>query len=394
MNENFVNIVLINLFSLKLNELANIDRCKIALGRGNKTKIWKRLPGSLNEPVEMYQSGYKGEGTKVFVKGVAIIDEEVEVILGNIMHFNSNQKMNGHIQMNGNTERTWCYGDYSHTCHYSLEVNSPAPFKNRKFSGYQTFMKGFDNKPGSYVVAIYDDSKDTTNSNSSSSGAVLGGVTALFVLGPIAPMVTRVIQVQLLDLKFDRTTFGSFSNLAANAAFGVLKSLHIKYQRLGSNVDKEIREEFISNITLAPPLSLDQQDLINKCLLLGSGTDFTFNELKSTSRRIKHFQMYNQSAQKEKTAIIGKAVAEIDVSAAEVLSWLWNWTSNEKMTIHREDDNSVSRSVVEYVSTNETITETTKRFPPPFKNRQFVTRAVWSGSDDFWLVFILLRIFR
>jgi hypothetical protein len=255
-------------------------------------------------------------------------------------------------------------------------------------------MKGFDNKPGSYVVAIYDDSKDTTNSNSSSSGAVLGGVTALFVLGPIAPSVTRVIQVQLLDLKFDRTTFGSFSNLAANAAFGVLKSLHIKYQRLGSNVDKEIREEFISNITLAPPLSLDQQDLINKCLPLGSGTDFTFNELKSTSRRIKHFQMYNQSAQKEKTAIIGKAVAEIDVSAAEVLSWLWNWTSNEKMTIHREDDNSVSRSVVEYVSTNETITKTTKRFPPPFKNRQFVTRAVWSGSDDFWLVFILLRIFR
>ena len=67
MNKNFVNIVLNNLFSLKLNELANIDRCKIALGRGNKTKIWKRLPGSLNEPVEMYQSGYKGEGTKVFV---------------------------------------------------------------------------------------------------------------------------------------------------------------------------------------------------------------------------------------------------------------------------------------------------------------------------------------
>ena len=28
------------------------------------------------------------------------------------------------------------------------------------------------------------------------------------------------------------------------------------------------------------------------------------------------------------------------LSAAEVLSWLWNWTINEKMTIRREDNYS------------------------------------------------------
>ena len=89
--------------------------------------------------------------------------------------------------MNGNTERTLSYDDYSHTCRYSIELNLSAPLKNRKFSGHQSFMKGFDNDPGSYVVAVYDNGEDTINSNFCSSGVVLGGVTALFVLKPTAP---------------------------------------------------------------------------------------------------------------------------------------------------------------------------------------------------------------
>jgi hypothetical protein len=48
-------------------------------------------------------------------------------------------------------------------------------------------MKGFDNDPGSYVVAVYDNGEDTINSNFCSSGDFLGGVTALFVLKPTAP---------------------------------------------------------------------------------------------------------------------------------------------------------------------------------------------------------------
>jgi hypothetical protein len=59
---------------------------------------------------------------------------------------------------------------------------------------------------------------------------------------------------------------------------GVLKSLHIRYQHLGSNVDKEIEEEFISNIPLTPPISPDKHDLVNKCLLLENVTDGTLNK--------------------------------------------------------------------------------------------------------------------
>jgi len=90
----------------------------------------------------------------------------------------------------------------------------------------------------------------------------------------------------------------------------------MKYQRHGSNVDKEIREECISNIPLYPPFSPDKHDLVNKCLLLENVTDGTLNKLQSTSRRIKYIQRYDQRAQKEKTATVGKAFAEIDASAA------------------------------------------------------------------------------
>jgi hypothetical protein len=84
----------------------------------------------------------------------------------------------------------------------------------------------------------------------------------------------------------------------------------------GSNADIEIRKECISNIPLYPPFSPDKHDLVNKCLLLENVTDGTLNKLQSTSRRIKYIQRYDQRAQKEKTAIIGKAFAEIDASAA------------------------------------------------------------------------------
>ena len=90
-NRNLVNNALINLPPFILDEVNNINKRKIALDWESKTKVWKRLPGSLDEPVEKYQSDYKGEGMKVFVKVVAIIEEEVKVILGNIMHFNSNR---------------------------------------------------------------------------------------------------------------------------------------------------------------------------------------------------------------------------------------------------------------------------------------------------------------
>ena len=52
------------------------------------------------------------------------------------------------------------------------------------------------------------------------------------------------------------------------------------------------------------------------------------------------------------------------------------------MRIHREDPNSLSRSVVKNVGVNESILATTKRFPLFFKNRDFVVQAVWTRWLD------------
>jgi hypothetical protein len=117
----------------------------------------------------------------------------------------------------------------------------------------------------------------------------------------------------------------------------------MKYQRNGSNVDKEIREECISNIPLYPPFSPDKHDLVNKCLLHENVTDGHIincnrlhNEL-NTSKGTINVPKKRKLQQLEKLSL--RLMLRL-LSAAEVLSWLWNWTINEKMTIRREDNYS------------------------------------------------------
>ena len=76
--------------------------------------------------------------------------------------------------------------------------------------------------------------------------------------------------------------------------------------------------------------------------------------MKSDSYRIKYYIKYVNSISGEKNLATGKAICEVDAPASSVLAWRWDFCSNEKMEIHREDNRSVSRYVKE-LSWNEAI---------------------------------------
>ena len=159
---------------------------------------------------------------------------------------------------------------------------------------------------------------------------------------------------------------------------GILDDLHEKYQRIGKLVDKEVQDDFVARIGSAPSPSVLQKVVIAKCLSLGDHLKHgDFNEIKSSSHQAKCFVCYDGISD----VATGKTVCNVDEYAAVVLAYRWDWCSHQKMAAHREDEKSISRSVVKVISQNEVIVAITKQMPFPFRSRRFILRTIWSGPD-------------
>ena len=401
-SSNFINCVMPEADNLKVGEINQIERCKKNLGWGTvyhmhelndderrevllgttPRRAWAAMPGvPLNGVVQKFLS--ENDKNVVTVKGIVAIHEKLEIILAYIFHTKSNERVSDHVRANGNLERTWRYDNKSHTCYLSGEVKSPPGLTNRRFSCSLVWKKGWDGNPNVYVLAMLPEkvSEDAKDKKTNSSGAVTGSTTALYIFETLADRITRVTQYQQTDLKLAEGAIGDMlSNLAAKYSLGTLDALYIKFQRMGTTIDQEVRSQFISMISNAPTGDDQTQLMIARCLKLGDISAGNFTELKSDSYRIKYFRKRDYSV--SRNVAIGKSVTEVDASAETVLAWRWDWDSNEKMAIHRGDRRSVSRSVVEKISANCVIVETTKKFPFPFKNREFVVQTVWSKLKD------------
>ena len=70
----------------------------------------------------------KNKDNQIVVKGVAKIDERAETILAYFILYTSNERNRAHIEINGNTERSWSYaGTTSHTGNVAVETRAPKP---------------------------------------------------------------------------------------------------------------------------------------------------------------------------------------------------------------------------------------------------------------------------
>jgi hypothetical protein len=140
---------------------------------------------------------------------------------------------------------------------------------NRVFSGVQVWGIGDDYNPNSFVIAIFPD-KDYDGVTHSSTGAVSGCTTGIFVITSLAPRVSNVTLIQTTGLKIKGTIGDMISNYTARYSLAILDELFEKYQRDGKSVDSEMRIAFVDNIEISPPLLHDK--LKQECIALA--TDF------------------------------------------------------------------------------------------------------------------------
>ena len=141
----YIDVVIPNANALKPEEINAITKCKEDLGLDNNQQVWSTYPGTLNDVVEKYQTM---NDKMITVKAVAKIDENVEVLLGWIMDFNSNERINSHIKWNGGTMRTSAYAYKTHSSYVASEIPFPL-IATRRFNGWQVWKKGHDGNPDS-----------------------------------------------------------------------------------------------------------------------------------------------------------------------------------------------------------------------------------------------------
>ena len=211
---------------------------------------------------------------------------------------------------NGNTERG-CDQDYStHTCHCVAEVKFPYPFANRKFSGSQTWKKGWKNNPNAYVIATHPDKVKVDELNGveddPDGGVILGTTTAMVILEPLATRVTRVTQVQQSDLKIPGSVGDMISNAGAKYSLNTLDQLHYQYQRAGTVVDAEVRKKFIDEIHGVRLLTAPQLLLVKKCMNLE--TDFITDNGFET-KKLKSKSAFVEMSMKINTTSLGRPMA-------------------------------------------------------------------------------------
>ena len=77
---NFIDVVMPSVKPITEIEFAGIEKCKTDLNLGEGKENWRRMAGTLNDPVQKFKSTTKA-GELVTVKGVAVVDERAEVIL-------------------------------------------------------------------------------------------------------------------------------------------------------------------------------------------------------------------------------------------------------------------------------------------------------------------------
>jgi len=77
----------------------------------------------------------------------------------------------------------------------------------------------------------------------------------------------------------------------------------------------------------------------------------------------------------------GKATTTIDTTAENVLAWIWDYCSNERLdTVKKLHKNP--REVIKHITPNHNVLSTIKTLPWPLNARQFIYENTWTKQDD------------
>ena len=153
------------------------------------------------------------------------------------------------------------------------------------------------------------------------------------------------------------------------------------YARNGLIVDKEIRQSFVRRIPERLKQITREQQLFARELtrLIDVRESEGWEKLEKNSSL---FVKLSTKTKKGELCSWGKAVSFIDASAENVLAWLWDIMSNERLGAIGAD--KISREVIAIIAPNQNVLATNLKFPWPYSSRRLIFESVWTKRNDGW----------
>ena len=159
---------------------------------------------------------------------------------------------------------------------------------------------------------------------------------------------------------------------------GIVQSANTYYDR-SEKVDEAFSNHLVkTTMTTSPELTEKEKHLIDSSLLLA---EKRFIRIPGTLRKDLSIEMFHVLSSTD--SAWGKAVGIIDTSAETCFSWIWDWTSNERMAEHERKNGNVLRVAYRIPNSHSEIVSAVMKMPTGFANRVFHGWFVWSKIPDY-----------
>ncbi|GMI25032.1 hypothetical protein TeGR_g8761 [Tetraparma gracilis] len=341
--------------------------------RAYNDKAWKRLKGSVWEPVEKWRAS-AGE-TSAWGKAVGSVDAAAARVLAYLWYYESYERKN---KNNADLIRLGIEIPNSHSMFQLVELNIGAGQK-RFYASKWTWCR---ESSGDFIAALtsVQDLPEgeekaailtTIEKNKSSDAVIVSQSRGLYRISSLAENVCRVTLVA-------QGTIGGWvpdqaMKFLIRSTLGIVEDTRDKYERNGKVVDAELRSEF------PPPPLLDQLNgeqmrIAQKCLAMETGSaGVEWTPLKSTSPFVAFSMQYTKPERNQPSVALGMAKATLDCSATEAFAYQFAVCGREKMRISKEGED-LARFVLKERAAHDFELASVKKMPFPLTNREFLTR--------------------
>lgn len=222
----------------------------------------------------------------------------------------------------------------------------------------------------------YRGRKDIVNRD---SRFVKGETTGIYIIEEISPNVCMWTRIQNFDVKASLPA--KALNFIAKIQLGWADDVREKYRRNGKIVDKEVRNVLVVKMREGVELTEDQEKVfedLDDLFVEGK----RWEDLQSPYTSVDMWIKIRQQAKGKRSIALGKAEAEADCTAEEACAWYFEYSSNERWTLDREDGNPARLEIRKGgYRVNEKHYATVKKMPFPLSNREFVGKQIWRNNQ-------------
>ncbi|GMH95294.1 hypothetical protein TL16_g13121 [Triparma laevis f. inornata] len=356
----------------------------------------KRVPGTVNDPVEKYM--WRSEGGDLWGKSVAKIDVAAEVLLAELWVKDTYQKKakDKHLPF----REVFNNLDGTRSLQFTNTVVLPGGFQDRVFDIWHTWDSFVDKNDGRQVYitvsAPMTEYPGTRHKLKFPENTIFGTFRNLNIIKQLTENACEWTRALTADYKFVAIMPQSVLDFISLHEVGRSTEQYEKFRRNGREVDREKRAEVVKTIRSwkGKKLDPDQQEFFKRSTAVwgdGDGDNEGWKPLKATANcpDIEMSMKYFPPKKGERSVATGKAVGVVDCSAEEVAAWALDYCSNDRMRLNREEGHMARLQLENNKGrANESSMATVKVFPFFLNNREFVFRQIWKSEEGrVWIPF-------